>query len=151
MPLLNLRAFPLTGSVSHARRRLPLLLVGLALALAPLACAGGGAGGERVRQNILTPEEIQESTGANLYEVVEQLRPRWLQVRGPTSLQQQSAAIGVFVNRTYQGGTETLRGMPKSGVARMQYLDGPQANAQLRSPGAAALAGAILVETGSGD
>lgn len=128
------------------RGPLPLLLL---LCLLSSACAAAGEReGERARPNVLTAEQIEESVGANLYEVVEELRPRWLQIRGVSSLQQGSAQIGIFVNRVYQGGPEALRAMPKAGVSRMQYMDGPEASARLRTPGNTALAGAILVETG---
>jgi hypothetical protein len=120
---------------------LAIFLVGLA------GCAASGEPGARRNPNLLTADEMAESSAANLYEVVEQLRPRWFQVRSVTSLQGQNQQVGVFVNRVYQGGTETLRGMPKSGVAQLRYLDGPTASAQLRTPGATALAGAIVVET----
>jgi hypothetical protein len=44
-----------------------------------------------------------------------------------------------------------LRSMPTAGVAQLRYLDGPAASAQLRTPGAAALAGAIIIEMNTGE
>ncbi|TVR59297.1 MAG: hypothetical protein EA422_15215 [Gemmatimonadales bacterium] len=97
---------------------------------------------------MLTAEEILAASGGNLHDVVEELRPRWFQIRAVGSLQQQTPEIGVFVNRVYQGGPAVLRDMSKTAVTRMEYMDGPQASARLRTPGATALAGAILVQTG---
>lgn len=133
------------STTRQGRGVLHLLLVAFFFGIA--ACAASGEAGARRNPNVLTPEEMAESTAANLYDVVEQLRPRWFQVRSVTSLQGQNQEVGVFVNRVYQGGIDTLRGMPKSGVSQLRYLDGPTASAQLRTPGASALAGAIVVET----
>lgn len=135
----------------RGRRGQPLLL-GLLLfvfLLSVSGCAGSGErSGERTNPNALTADEIAAASGGNLYDVVEELRPRWFQIRTVASLQQQTPEVGVFVNRVYQGGTTVLRDMSKTGVTRMEYMDGPQASARLRTPGATALAGAILVQTG---
>jgi len=134
------------GMLKRSQGIVVLFLMAMALGMAGCA-ASGGEGGTRRDPNLLTSDEMAQTSSANLYDVIEQLRPRWFQVRSVTSLQGQNQQIGVFVNRVYQGGLDTLRGMPKSGVAQVRYLDGPTASAQLRTPGATALAGAIVVET----
>ncbi len=114
-------------------------------------CASTGEGGERIRPNEISAEEMAATPAGNLYDVVDQLRPRWFQIRAVASLQQQRPEIGVYINRTHQGGVEVLRSMSKDGVHRLVYLDGPTASAQLRSPGGTALAGAIIVELVAGE
>ena len=130
--------------------RMNWLRPGLALGLAILLSGCGSTGGSaasRSGTNTLTQAEIEEIGAANLYEVVEKLRPRWLQVRAPTSMTEATAAvIGVYVNRTHHGGVEVLRSMPVTGVTTMRYMDGTQASAVLRSAGGTALAGAIVIE-----
>jgi hypothetical protein len=113
-------------------------------------CASSGEPGERRNMNELLPEEIAAAPVSNLYEAVEQLRPRWLQVRNVQSLSGAGAGVAVFQNRTHLGGPEVLRGMGWNGVARLRYLDGPQASAQLRTPGSDGFAGAIIIDTADG-
>lgn len=121
-------------------------MIALAVAVFLSGCASGGSAGSGINSNVLTQAEIQEALASNLYEVVEKLRPRWLQIRAQTSLTQTGGEIGVFINRTHQGGVEVLRSLTIDGVTGMRYMDGPQASAALRSAGGTAFAGAIIVE-----
>lgn len=123
----------------------------LFLVLLPLggaaACASSGSEGSSGRDmNVLLPEEIGEAPVSNLYDAVSQLRPRWLQVRTVTSLAGGQADIAVFQGRSYLGSSDALRQMGIEGVARLRYLDGPLANAQLRTPQGVPMPGAIVVE-----
>jgi len=105
----------------------------LALALPMLsACASGG---ERVGSSsspILTQEDMASVQGSNLYEVVDRLRPRWLQMRHTMSMGTGTAQIVVFMNNSYLGGPDQLRQFQPRDVLEVRYLDGPQAAAQLR-------------------
>jgi hypothetical protein len=122
----------------------------LALVAASCASTGESSGGERRNTNELLPDEIRAAPVSNLYEAVEQLRPRWLQIRSVRSLSGGGGEIGVFVNRTHVGGPEVLRSMSVDGVARLRYLDGPAASAQFRSAGGDGFPGGIIVETVDG-
>jgi len=121
------------------------------VALVVASCASSGeSSGERRNTSELLPEEIRAAPVSNLYEAVEQLRPRWLQIRSVRSLSGAGGQIGVFVNRTHVGGPEVLRSMSVDGVARLRYLDGPAASAQFRSAGGDGFPGGIIVETVDG-
>lgn len=113
------------------------------------ACASSNGDGPRRDSNILTAEEMATAPVSNLYEAVEQLRPRWLQVRTRRSLNMESE-VSVFLNRSYLGGPQELRSMGISGVAQLRYLDGALASATLRVPSGRAIEGAIVVETSGG-
>lgn len=126
------------------RGLLPLLV--MLVAVSGAACASGGGGAPRGSQSELTRAEMGEAMGSNLYDIVEQLRPRWLQVRAVRSLSGATGQIGVYIDRNYQGGPEVLRNLAPAGVERLYYLDSSQASNQLRSPGADAMAGAIVIE-----
>lgn len=127
------------------RMRYPSLF---ALALvAVLTGCGSTSGTGRSGADTLTEREIQDVVAANLYEVVEKLRPRWLQVRATTSLSTAAPAeIGVFVGQSHQGGVEILRTMTRDGIVGMRYMDGTRASAVLRSAGGTAFAGAIIID-----
>jgi hypothetical protein len=122
----------------------PVML--LALLVGTVACASSGEGSSGRDLNVLLPEEIQEAPVSNLYDAVNQLRPRWLQVRSVTSLGGGAADIAVFQGTSYIGNSEALRSMGLDGVARLRYLDGPLAQAQLRAPQGVQMPGAIVVE-----
>ncbi len=55
----------------------------LGLSLTVGACATGQRGGARSQGDVITAEEIEQSNAQDAYEVVRQLRPRWLRGRGP--------------------------------------------------------------------
>ena len=127
-----------------------LWAVVMVLVFAGCASTGESAGGERRNTSELLPAEILAAPVSNLYEAVEQLRPRWLQIRSVRSLSGGAGEIGVFVNRTHVGGPEVLRSMSVDGVVRLRYLDGPAASAQFRSAGGDGFPGGIIVETVEG-
>ncbi len=112
-------------------------------------CASSAEDGPRRDTTVLTAEEMADAGVTNLYEAVERLRPRWLQVRTRRSLAMEPE-VSVFHNRIYVGPAEQLRTMGLTGVARLRYMDGPLAAANLRLPTGVAVEGAILVETGGG-
>lgn len=106
----------------------------LALAL-PLVSACASGGGERVGSSsspVLTQEDMASVQGNNLYEVVDRLRPRWLQMRHTMSMGTGTPQIVVFMNNSYLGGPDQLRQFQPRDVLEVRYMDGPQASAQLR-------------------
>jgi hypothetical protein len=135
--------------MGFANARLGIFFVLGLLTLTGCAATGGTS---RSSSAPLTAEEIQSAPAGNLYEVIDQLRPRWLQMRAVMSFGTGSGTpqIGVFLNRSYLGTPEALRNLSKEGIREIRYLDGPAASAQLRAPGGVGLAGAILVETSGG-
>lgn len=130
------------------RRFRPHLLCLFLVTLVAGACASGG-GGPRRDQNELLPDEMATVTAINLYEAVEQLRPRWLQIRAARSFNTQTEVV-VFVNRNLMGGTDVLRQFAPGNVTRLRYLDGPTAAATLPGLGTRAVEGAIVIEIAGG-
>lgn len=126
-------------------RRSFVALIPVAVA-AGCASAGSGSGsGESTDRNLLTREQMTEARVANVYEAVERLRPRWLQIRAARSMLG-ATEIVVFMNRSLLGGPEVLRQFNPENIARLRYLDGPTASAQLNGLGARAVEGAIIIE-----
>jgi hypothetical protein len=106
-------------------RRLAAGAVALA-ALGALACASGpkqGAAAQRRNANVITAEELQTVQFSNLFDVVQALRFRWLQSRGPDSINMQSGQVQVRLDDTQLGGVETLRNIPPAGVVSIQWVD----------------------------
>ena len=113
------------------------------------ACASAG---ERARSNsnVLTREEMAEVEVANVYEAVERLRPRWLQIRAQRSFNS-ATEIVVYLNRSYIGDPEVLRTFAKSNVVQLRYLDAATAQATLSGLGSRSIEGAIIeVSSGGG-
>jgi len=64
--------------------RLRIIAVAIfGLLLAAGACATGQSGGARAERDVISAEEIEQSNVHDAYEIVRQLRPRWLRGRGP--------------------------------------------------------------------
>lgn len=124
---------------------LPALL-GAALVLS--ACATTGSADDRARSdpNRLTAEELASVEVATLYEAVQRLRPRWLQVRSQRSLEGGDTGILVYQGQTRLGGPEALRQLDPGAAAWLEYLDGSTASASL--PGIRGhVQGAIVIHT----
>ena len=92
-------------------------------------------------RNTLTASEIEASTAASVYQLIQQKRPRWLSPRGSSTLRTQSGTdmfgrptespadpeIAVYVDEVRHGTQETLRSMPPHTVESMEYLDAASA------------------------
>lgn len=112
----------------HRRTVLSLLLAAI---LTAAGCASSGGTAVRRDSRVLMPEEIATVPVNNLYEAIDRLRPRWLEMRDVRSLGTGVGQIVVFLNNSYVGGPETLRQFQAHQVVRIRYLDAAQASATL--------------------
>jgi hypothetical protein len=121
-----------------------------ALLAATVGCATG-SGGERRSQNPtrITPEEVEAARVANAYELIVELRPRWLVDRGVRSFGGAAPTMGVLVyqDQNLLGGIPTLRSIPLGLVRSVRYLDAATAAATMPGAGSGHVSGAIVVET----
>ena len=105
----------------------------LALLLTAAGCASSsgtqdGSARPRVRQDLITREQIQASRGTNPYEVVQSLRSRWMQERGSDSLSGSGSRVQVYFDDRRVGGVEALRSIPLPQVAYIRWFDGTAAS-----------------------
>jgi len=132
-------------------RTTPLLVLMFVLSLA--ACAASAEPGSSAAvggdPDVLTQEQITAAGAAgngSLYDVVQRLRPRWLTPRGTQSMGG-GTIIGVYRGQNYLGGVDVLRNELAATAGRLRFLDGAEATASLRAPGAGVhLAGAIVID-----
>lgn len=117
----------------------------LAVGLVFSACASAPSSGTSRRANLITAEEIESVNASNLYEVVERLRPRWLDIRARRSFNSVTQLV-VFQGQTYLGGPDMLRQFGKDAAQSIRYLDGATASATLPGMGTRQLEGAIVIE-----
>ena len=79
----------------------------------------------------LLREEFQGSMAMDAYGLVQDFRPNWLNVRGPTSLNDPSAGlIKIYVDGTFFGYVSALQQIPALEVERLQRWRGPDAAAR---------------------
>jgi hypothetical protein len=129
-------------------RRSPLLLGGLLLAA--LACASGGGGGAATtaapadstgaaaattprpsgNRNLLTAQELNSVGSQNLRDVVNALRPRWLQNTSAGSLSGPNGGVTVYMSGQLLGGLDALATVQKGSVDRMVYYSITEAQAR---------------------
>jgi hypothetical protein len=102
------------------------------------ACGTGQGGSPRVDPNRITRVEIDEAGPSNLYVLVQNLRPIWIQVRGVSG----GTGVPVYLDGSRLGEAESLRGIHSDNVETLQYLSSQMASARL---GMGHLNGAILV------
>jgi hypothetical protein len=100
---------------------------GLALALTLIACGVTG-GPRRGSSDILTREEISTSSASTAYEVLQQLRPRFLRSRGVTSIQNPVPAYPVvYMNDIHHGDLDTLRTIRVDEIDEIRYISAADA------------------------
>lgn len=113
------------------------------------ACASAGSGSSTT-YNRISAEEIAEMKGqvGNLYDLVNRLRPRWLQVRArDRSFTGGEQEVVVYQDQSLLGGIEMLQGLGLDMPLYLSYLDGAQATAQLPGLGSRRIEGAIIIHT----
>ena len=129
-------------SASSSKRpiRLALLLLSL-LALAsgctPRASTNSG------NRNVITSEDVRELTRLSAFEIVQRLRPMWLQPRGVDSFRQSNAVAG-YLDGLRIGDVSALRNIRANDIKEIRYLDSRQATTRF---GVGHPSGAVLVET----
>jgi len=97
--------------------------------------------------DLLTREEIMSTGATNLFDVVNRLRPRWLQIRTVSSFNL-SDEIVVFQNDMNLGGPEALRQLQPELAYEIRWMDGIRASSTL--PGLMSgrhIQGAIIIST----
>jgi hypothetical protein len=109
---------------------LPILL--FASACASSAASGGSATAQRGDPNIIRRTELSEAqlNEMNVYQVVQQVRPRMLSALGPTSATGMSGQLVVYLDATKMGGAEYLKEIRMAEVQEIRYL--PPSEATLR-------------------
>ena len=131
--------------------RLPALLCATLLA----ACASSGRARPAVATSspdVVTAVEIAATPAQNAYDLVNRLRPRWLQQPRAASIsggRVRNQVIVVYLDGARLGGADALRSISASGIKSMRYYDAVRAAAVLRDPGTEPIAGAIVLTTGS--
>ena len=121
----------------HTLRRYATL--GAALWLAACASAGGDTAGSSSSsatssrpqdRTTLTAETLRAHGGRNLYDVIRQERPHWLNIRGPGTLSGPVEDIVIYYDGSRMGGSSFLRGINTDLVEGVRYLSGPEASSR---------------------
>lgn len=129
-------------------RKFLLVPLILGLSLAELGCAsGGGSGTSSVRRNmdVLTHDEISTIDVGNLYEAVQRLRPRWLNVRSGGG--QTDYTLIVYQGQTRLGDLSILKTMSPDFAQSLRFLSRTAAQAQLPGNWSQEVFGAIIIST----
>jgi hypothetical protein len=111
----------------HASVRTLLILT---LAVCAWGCSSLNQGPSRDR-NLISEEEVLASDARNAYELVERLRPLWLQSRGDRSTRL-GTEIVVYQDSAMLGGIDMLERVPIELVRSVRALDAAEAG---RLPG----------------
>ncbi|HLL81096.1 MAG TPA: hypothetical protein VK420_00540 [Longimicrobium sp.] len=79
----------------------------------------------RSSRDVLSEEEIKASTGGNVYDLVQKLRPAWLRQKGDPSQMDAdgSREIRVWVNGRDAGGLSILRDYDSHQIISIRWVD----------------------------
>jgi hypothetical protein len=126
-------------------RSLAPALVALSMLFA--ACATAGSDGQRTNYSVITNEELSAlTTATTLYDAVNQLRPRWLNVRAARNVGG-AGEIVVYQDQSFLGSPDVLRQFSLEAAYSLRYLDSATASASLPGLGGRHVAGAIILLT----
>jgi hypothetical protein len=114
--------------------------------LATAACAQPQTGKTAPKnRNLITADEIATVSGSDAYQVIEELRPAFLQSHGGVSPHNDAPPTAlVYIDGVQAGGLSALHNITASGLFSIQYLDAMQATQRY---GTVAGGGAILITT----
>lgn len=108
------------------------------------ACAStGGSRSSPESMDVITSEQIQETTYTDAYALVRALRPMWLRKRGQMSINSYSY-IAVYRDNIRLGPPGTLGQIHTNNIAEIRFLRPAQASSRF---GLNNLSGAIVVTT----
>jgi hypothetical protein len=132
-------------------RSLRVFFVLFALLVTAAAC-GTPESGPRVSRDpdMISQAEIDPLRTYSVFEIIQRLRPRWLQVRSQQSLSGGQNQILVYQGQMRLGGVEVLSGIRGNELLRLRWLDTSEAVAQLPGIGSLRPAGVILLEMRAG-
>lgn len=110
------------------------ILAVLALGAALAACAGNPSSDSRPARHggarLIAVEEVEASTASSAYDLIQQLRPRWLYVTtGPTTFGQEPGIV-VYVNEMRMGGLANLRELDTNSIHHIAFMDANEATAR---------------------
>lgn len=104
-----------------------------ALSLLLLAACSAGlrnpSRGERYDARVITPEEVRGSQARNAYELVQLLRPGWLQKKGVYSFRDDGDIV-VYLDDMRVGGPDALRQIEVTALSSLRFLDPVAAQAR---------------------
>jgi hypothetical protein len=103
----------------------PLLLFALVVASACSHPASGRTGARS--SDAITAADIRKSAATNVYDIIAQLRYRWLQSRGPDSINMRSGDVMVRLDDSEIGTVQALRNLAPTGISSIQFVDGVSA------------------------
>ena len=129
----------------HFSRR---VLVAAIVALTACASGGGVATAAKQNPNVISMEEIIESSASNAYEVIQRLRPNFLRTRGAVHGTPGAANavemvdLVVYLNENRLGGSDQLRQIATGDIKEIRYFNSSEATTKW---GTGHSAGAIQV------
>lgn len=102
---------------------------GVLMVIVAAACgpAPGDGPTPRGSARLISREEIAGTPATTVYELVQRLRPGWLQ---PRAAQGRSGYPAVFLGSLALGGLEHLRGLETGNVAEVRFLDPVEATSR---------------------
>ena len=135
---------------------LPLLLLALALGWTPLSAQSQ----QKRDRYLISQEEVSASSAQNAYDLVRNLRPQWLRLRGDHTIRTRTVTtpvggeasvletgeIIVYLDGVRYGKHEDLRGLPLGDIGTLRFLDASSATQRF---GTGHSHGAILVTSRS--
>lgn len=123
--------------MKRTHRRIPLTrlaLTGLFFALTTAACASSGEGRASGSPDQITRAQIEASSARTGYDLVNQLRPRWLRGRGTGSIQNPDGGLPVvYVGEVRHGDLESLRGFDPDGIEELRFINATSATTRYGS------------------
>jgi hypothetical protein len=123
-------------------RRFVILFAGL------LACAPPSSIKPSRSADVITREEIAASHAYTAYDVINLLRPNFLQSHGQTTITGSDTGLPkVYLNHQLYGDLESLRTFQVSGIREIHYYNGSEASSRF---GLGNVSGAIEIITDAG-
>ena len=95
----------------------------IALAVAQACTGPSGRRGPAPDMSSISTAELEASPYANVFEVVQALRPNWLRLKGATSFRPVEY-VRVYLDGSLLGAPEQLRQVTTRSIASIRFLDG---------------------------